>query len=162
MFDICWKIRDESRQSNRESQPGENVIYLPEYIQNDFWRRSTWKSKKATSIFTPSSPNALPLLQCAHCLSWNINVARVIETDLLYNKKFVWQIHKFGADEKCVSRLHSMETWESGQLLTVATKWAMHNTKLISDGPFASFESYIHIKNSWDLFFRLPPADLSE
>lgn len=72
------------------------------------------------------------------------------------------RFHKFGADEKCVSRLHSMETWESGQLLTVATKWAMHNTKLISDGLFASFESYIHIKNSWDLFFRLPPTDLSE
>lgn len=55
------------------------------------------------------------------------------------------RFHKFGADEKCVSRLHSMDTWESGQLLTMATKWATHNTKLISDGPFASFESYIQL-----------------
>lgn len=69
--------------------------------------------------------------------------------------------HKFGAYEKCVSRLHSMETWESGQPVTRAMKWAKHRVKLISDGRFASSEFCINIK-PLRCVLLLPAADLLE
>lgn len=52
----------------------------------------------------------------------------------------------FGADGKCVSRLHSAETWESGQPVTRPTKWAKHRIKMISGGGFASSEFCISTK----------------
>ena len=48
-----------------------------------------------------------------------------------------------GADGKCVSRLRSMETWESGQPVTRAAKWAGRGIKPIYDGRFASSE-FLH------------------
>lgn len=61
------------------------------------------------------------------------------------------RFHKFGADEKCVSRLHSMEAWESGQPVTRATKQSTGKSwfLMVALPPLNSAS----ISNRRDLFF---------